>query len=280
MEIPIYNFSEPSKIELRVVKLNALTDYDSTKPHRHNYFEMFVFGKGDGEHEVDFVNFPIISNSIHIVAPGQVHQVRRELDTNGFVILFDLSLFESNHLVANFLFDHICLDVEEFSPTYHFTGENASEISRTIENIWKDFNSDNELKNEFVLSNLTLLCIHCLRNKRISDKPESITRDKHYINFRRLLKNNFKSVKKVSEYAQDLSLSEKQLNDVIQNRTGRSASQLIHQQIVLEAKRLLNTGMSAKETAYALNYEDPAHFSKFFKKQTGISPSEFQKVHA
>ena len=44
----------------------------------------------------------------------------------------------------------------------------------------------------------------------------------------------------------------------------------------MEAKRLLNTGISIKETAYALNFDDPGHFSKFFKTKTNISPSEFQ----
>jgi len=47
----------------------------------------------------------------------------------------------------------------------------------------------------------------------------------------------------------------------------------------MEAQRLLNTGMSAKEVAFDLQFDDPAHFSKFFKNQTGIPPSEFQKVH-
>jgi AraC-like DNA-binding protein len=44
----------------------------------------------------------------------------------------------------------------------------------------------------------------------------------------------------------------------------------------MEAKRLLRTGMSVKESAYALNFDDPGHFSKFFKNKTGESPSDFQ----
>ncbi|HET6243559.1 MAG TPA: helix-turn-helix domain-containing protein [Bacteroidia bacterium] len=40
----------------------------------------------------------------------------------------------------------------------------------------------------------------------------------------------------------------------------------------------MNSGLTAKESAYELKFEDPAHFSKFFKNQTGITPSEFQKI--
>jgi AraC-like DNA-binding protein len=38
-------------------------------------------------------------------------------------------------------------------------------------------------------------------------------------------------------------------------------------------------GMSAKETAYDLNFDDPGHFSKFFKTNMGVSPSEYGKIH-
>ena len=143
-----------------------------------------------------------------------------------------------------------------------------------VNNIWKDFNSNLPLKNDFVLSNLTLLCIHCLRT--ISDFDTSDNKNQIlYSNFRRLLRNNFREIKKVKEYAAKLSISEKVLNEIVSSKTGTSASSIIYKQIILEAKRLLNTGMSTKEAAYDLNFEDPSHFSKFFKTQTGISPSEF-----
>ena len=83
-------------------------------------------------------------------------------------------------------------------------------------------------------------------------------------------------MKKVKEYAEALNLTEKTLNEIVKKHTGESTSNIIYKQIIMEAKRLLNTGISIKETAYALNFDDPGHFSKFFKTKTNISPSEFQ----
>lgn len=277
--IPIHPFSDQNAKAVKVIALNELTNYDFGEPHRHSYFEFFVFLNGGGFHMIDFKEYPIKTNSIHIVAPGQVHQVKRELDSKGFVILFETDVFESNHFVSNFLFDHICLSEEECAPDYHFTKEKEIEIKASIETIWSDYQSDVALKNEFVLSNLSVLLIQCMRSKNNIPVSQDKRSQSHYAKFRRLLKNNFKQIKKVKEYAQALSISEKQLNEIIQTRTGQSASAIIYQQLILEAKRLLKTGISSKEVAFDLNFDDPAHFSKFFKTQTGLSPSDFLKIH-
>ena len=98
-----------------------------------------------------------------------------------------------------------------------------------------------------------------------------------YVSFRKLLLTNFREFKKVKEYAEQLCVSEKVLGELVKQRTGKSTSEVIYDQIILEAKRLLLTGISTKETAYSLNFKDPAHFSKFFKSKVGCSPSEFGK---
>ena len=61
------------------------------------------------------------------------------------------------------------------------------------------------------------------------------------------------------------------------SHAGKSASEIIYNQLIMEAKRLLRTGISVKETAYALQFDDPGHFSKFFKNKTGSSPSDFKE---
>ena len=276
--IPIHDLVDGQAQAIRVNKLGALNNYDASEHHRHNYFELFIFEKGSGKHQIDFIDFEITSNSVQIVAPGQVHQMKRDLDTNGYVILFETSVFESNSLITDFLFDHICYDVSELSPLYNFTPEVERQLIQMADTIWQDYESDNALKNDFILSNLNLICIQCMRSIQ-KNKPEQNKHQQIYQEFRRMLRSNFTNIKKVKEYAAALSITEKQLNEIVSNKTGQSTSTIIYRQIVLESKRLLNTGLSAKETAYDLNFDDPGHFSKFFKKQTGLSPSEFQKIH-
>lgn len=277
--IPIHDISEKKKKEVRMNELATLTDYDSTEAHRHKYFELFVFLKGGGTHVIDFIEFPIHDYSIHIVAPGQVHQVKRELDSNGFVFIFELNLISSNEHVENHLFDHICLGVNELSPSYRFEEDFHPELKDLSERTWSIYNSGKAIRNQLVLNQLSLLILYCLE-KENTVQSDDAKNNKIYISFRRLLYEEFRSLKKVKDYASGLNVSEKQLNDIVQQRTGETVSALIFKQLILEAKRLLQTGLSAKEAAYELNFMDPAHFSKFFKTQTGISPSDFKIVHA
>ncbi|MFT4602523.1 MAG: AraC family transcriptional activator of pobA [Arenicella sp.] len=275
--IPIHDLQDASPFEIKVNELGDKGNYDTTEHHRHNYFELFFFETGGGKHEVDFVDFDNLDCSIQIVAPGQVHQMKREPGSKGFVVLFETSVFEKEALISNFLFDHICYDVNENSPIYTFEKEVQAQVLGLFKSIWKDFQSEAALKNDFIKANLSLVCIQCIRT--LGGQIEKSKNQKTYESFRRYLNSNFRSVKKVKEYAAQLGVTEKQLNEIVSTKTGSSASVIIYKQIILEAKRLLNMGLSTKEVAYDLSFEDPSHFSKFFKKQSGISPSEFQKIH-
>lgn len=277
--IPIHDISEAKKKAIRMNELVTLTHYDSSEPHRHNYFEFFVFLKGGGTHIIDFEEFEIKPFSIHIVAPGQVHQVKRELDSNGFVFLFELNQFDNSPAIESFLFDHICLDVHECSPVYIFETSFNVELEHLIKKTWEEYQSDDLLKNQLVHNHLSLLMLYCIRNKQNLVVETDHKNGAIYNSFRRILNKEFKQLKKVKDYANSLNITEKHLNEIIQQRTGETASSLIYKKLILEAKRLLNTGNSTKEVSYELNFMDPGHFSKFFKTQTGLSPTEFVNVH-
>ena len=83
----------------------------------------------------------------------------------------------------------------------------------------------------------------------------------------------------VSAYADELNVTPKTLNELVKKYTGRTASDHIYKQVILEAKRSLLLGSSVKEVAFSLQFDDPGHFSKFFKKQVGMSPADFRNVH-
>ncbi|MBK5284203.1 MAG: helix-turn-helix domain-containing protein [Bacteroidia bacterium] len=93
-----------------------------------------------------------------------------------------------------------------------------------------------------------------------------------------LVENNFRQKKSVSEYSEMLNISAGHLNDTVQHETGKTASEIIYERIILEAKRLLyHSAKSVKEIAYELLYDDPSHFNRFFKTHTGRTPEQFRK---
>jgi AraC family transcriptional regulator, transcriptional activator of pobA len=277
--IPIHDLEEHEKKEIKMIELDKALRNDATEPHRHQYYECFVFLKGGGTHVVDFVEFPIVANSIHLVTPGQVHKVKRKLNSTGFVFIFDLLHFNQEKFIEQLLFDHTCFDVNEFSPAYHFDKSFAEELESISTQAWTEFNSNRPFKNQIVLNQLRLLMLYSMRlrgNSSIEGKGKS---SGLYSAFRRLMHNEYKSLKRVKDYAAALNITEKTLNEEVLSKCGATVSIVISQYLILEAKRLLNTGVSAKEVAFELNFTDPAHFSKFFKTQTGFSPSEFKNVH-
>jgi AraC family transcriptional regulator, transcriptional activator of pobA len=93
-----------------------------------------------------------------------------------------------------------------------------------------------------------------------------------------LIETHVCDTKEVAAYAERMHLSTFQLNAIAKTGTGRTCSELITDQIILEAKRyLLATSEQVNQVADHLGYEDPSYFIRFFKKHTGFSPEAFRQ---
>lgn len=100
----------------------------------------------------------------------------------------------------------------------------------------------------------------------------------YYNAFRQNIRQSRSPQKSIRAYAQDLRITDVHLNRVCKQVAGLTASQVVQQFFVLEAeKHLLHTEYSVSEIAYALNYKDPAYFSRVFKGVTGKSPKAFRR---
>jgi AraC-like DNA-binding protein len=95
--------------------------------------------------------------------------------------------------------------------------------------------------------------------------------------FNFLVDMHYKTKRKVSDYAELLHKSPKTLSNLFYIYNQKSPQQIILERIALEAKRLINfTDKQNQEIAFELGFNDPAHFSRFFKKMTQMSPSEYR----
>ncbi|MGK5078746.1 helix-turn-helix domain-containing protein [Janthinobacterium sp. HLX7-2] len=78
-------------------------------------------------------------------------------------------------------------------------------------------------------------------------------------------------------YAQCIGITATHLNPIARGHAGKSALELIHERVLLEAKRnLAYTSMTINVLSYALGFAEPAYFARFFKRHTGVTPKDFR----
>ena len=93
-----------------------------------------------------------------------------------------------------------------------------------------------------------------------------------------MVEKYFREKHQVKDYADLLFRSPKTLSNLFHKYGKKTPLSIIHERIILEAKRLLlYSDKATEEIAFDLGYKDSGHFSKFFKKQEGVSPSLFKK---
>lgn len=96
--------------------------------------------------------------------------------------------------------------------------------------------------------------------------------------FIQLIDNHYINKRTVQEYADLLSVTANYLSQSVKHVSGKNALTFIAERLATEARSLMQyTDFEVAEIAYQLNFSDPSNFGKFFKKQVGLSPSEFRK---
>ena len=99
----------------------------------------------------------------------------------------------------------------------------------------------------------------------------------HFHTFKKLIRQSGHEDRSIQFYARQMNLTTVHLNRICKIVVQKTALQVVHDNLLQEAKKFLKgTNYSISEIAYFLDFKDPAHFSKFFKKKEGITPSRFR----
>ena len=128
-------------------------------------------------------------------------------------------------------------------------------------------------------SYLQLILALCSREKlgQMQEQNSASPALENIVHFQDLLEQHFAEQRNVSFYASHYNLSVSAFSKKIKSHFGKTPSKLIQERLVLEAKKLLHlTYKPVKEIAATLLFEDEFYFSRYFKKEAGVSPSQFR----
>ncbi|ASK30210.1 AraC family transcriptional regulator [Chryseobacterium sp. T16E-39] len=243
------------------------------EPHKHDFFIINLFEEGRGSHTIDFVEYKIENKQVHLVFPGQVHQWVIGKETIGYQLMISREWFES------------FLPILRFSASYYQNHPVINISAAMYELLLYEFKAiQNILREKDIFWELIQKRAEVI-GLLISESVEGTFNDFEIFNsnpiiskFISLIDIYFKEERSVSFYAEKLNISANYLNIVCKKKLNTSASSLIQDRILLEAKRLLKVSeMSVKDIVYELGFYDHASFSKFFKAQTGMTPSQFKE---
>jgi AraC-like DNA-binding protein len=274
---PVHSQNDP----IMVRRIEHKNPYDFTKEHRHTYFEVFFFETGGGKQLIDFVDLPVKPQSCYIVYPQQIHLLRRAPAAKGRLIQFGEEVISSPSLLAL-----LQQNFHGSSPAIIFE-KNKSEFKKMggmLDLLQEALLIANHTSSETSLHLLHALLLTCFASINSPGEIHVKREDDLLLRFRTELEIHYRSSHKVSFYASGLGVSEKKLATLTGKLLNMTPLQVIHNRVLLEAKRLLLTGtVSHKEISFDLGFDSPSSFSLFIKSKTGFSPSELlkelEKIH-
>lgn len=241
-------------------------------------YHIFLFN-GNGKIIVDFTEYNFTGKTVFFSSPFQNIQILSENQIEVEVLNFHGDFycieFHKKEVACNgLLFNNIYL-----FPHFSLTEEVYQEISDYFSKI-QEVNHHEDFSGSVLQSYLQLILAISSRekNKLLPDK-EIIKDDFNELkSFQNLVEEHFILEKNLSFYADLLHVTSNTLSKKIKSKFNKTPSQIIQERVILEAKKQIHlTRKSIKEIGVELNFNDEFHFSKYFKKYVGISPTQFRK---
>lgn len=286
MEIPSVQFSSSDAAEglIEIVDLeelykrrNSLT-HNPEEPHRLDFFLLLYVTEGTGAHFIDFEEWQFNGGDLLFVNKHQINAFDLSNNPKGSAILFTDTFIEkvqSNMMMP--LFSPFYLK-KSYTPILKASSSLKVSCDHLLSEIYKESNiaQNNSLTSMFLFSALFLM----IERERTATQSQQLSKKENdtFHKFIALLETRFTETRNAVDYAEQLFVTYKTLNLLCKRITGSTAKQLIDAYTILEAKRRLVLGKEhVQKLAYELGFDEVTNFTKYFKKHTLMTPSQFKE---
>ena len=269
--------------------LVCVVDYAAVSPVRSSLNDYSVYGiffHDEAELELAYGRgrYDYKQGTVICVAPGQIggkEDDGREIALTGWALLFHPDLLHGFPLEKN-IKDYSFFDYR-INEALHMTYEEQEILVSLMRQIQTELSGKHdELQNAIIIGYIELVLNFCRRFYNRQFMTRKIENSDILVRFDRLLRDYFEDKLQLTlgmptvQYCADkLCMSPNYFGDVIKKTTGDTASNHIRRFVIQMAKNGLAAGETVSQVSDRLGFEYPQHFSRMFKKQEGIPPSEY-----
>lgn len=245
------------------------------KPHLHSQlFQVFIFSKGSLLFQEATEEHRLQAPCVVLIPPTKLHGLAYNPEIEGQILTLSESIIEEIFKTSSSLWKTF----EDIRILSYFEENTFDKIQQNLAHIELELFSENPERFLMLRAYLTtfFICLHRLTKQEEAQRSDSLMMN-YFRRFQMNIKNS-EYPKSIPDFADELNITPVHLNRICNAVAGKSAIELVHQNLISEAQKyLLHTSYSVSEIAYLLKFEYPNYFAKLFKKHTGLSPLEFRR---
>ena len=252
-------------------------------PYRSDHFSFLLVKSGEIVIKVNLLEFTIQQNNVLMLSPQVVRQfVRMSADLEIITVAFTAEYLSNAgiHYKNIKAFEFLSSQV---NPLLRSEQQDFSLLLKMIDILMLKLDHANERSyQEEVLSQIFGGFIYDIgslyKKQELLEEVRGTRKEELTFRFLKLLPKHFKEKRSVKSYADLLNITPKYLSQTLKDVTGKTAGDFIEELVIMEAKILLNNPeLTIGQIASYLNFSDQFIFSKYFKKQCGLTPSQYRQ---
>ncbi len=250
---------------------------DMLLPHRKDYFMLVFVQRGGSRHWVDMTPYLVQDNTLYFTTPGQLQVKEKMLPMWAISMAFTrefLTLHQHPSLAQLPLLQNLQRGHE-----LRLTPADAALVEDLLTKLEAEYQRPGAWQQRMLTAYLTVLLTYLSRLYTEQFPGGEASADQLVLqHFRAKIEEYFRERHEVGAYAALLHISAGYLSEVVKAQSGKPAIAHIQERLVLEARRLLfHTHGSVKEIAYTLGFADASYFTRFFKRETSSTPTDYRR---
>ena len=268
-------------VTLEEMLTKAEIDHNQFEYHKIGFYLIFLVTENEGVYNLNFKDYHFKKATLFTLRKDSIHKFYKN-KAKGVLLVFTENFIvnHSNKLEASKIF--LLFNEMLASQKLQLNEVDYNEIIVLINLIKEEYFGVNDNYSPNIVRGLVQVIITKLF--RIKSKDNFIFDKKKYLStfmdFQELVEKNCFKYKKVTFFADKMGITTKTLNNVTQRVVHKSAKSVINDIVIIHSKRLIiNSQNSLTEIAYKIGFDEPTNFFKYFKKYTGVSPSQFRKTY-